>query len=228
MVKLLSVVVPLLVVATLYSSVIQAQPVQVIQSQVRLSICGDLVIEGPEDCEGADLGGQSCSTIGFLEGDLSCDSSCAFDTSLCVPLPSPTPSPTPSPSSSPSPTPQPGSSGSSGSSSQSSSSSSSQPSVAELVSEIVTVLTELAPTVSLAAPVEPGLLVPPKVRALLVDGNTLEYEELIVVLEKFAQFWRQSLISPQNVSNDSCDLNDDGRCDIIDLSVLLYYVDTTE
>ncbi len=61
---------------------------------VKASLCGDAVIEGPEDCEGSDLNDASCESLGFSSGNLSCDSACAFDKTDCVTA-SPSPSPSP-------------------------------------------------------------------------------------------------------------------------------------
>jgi len=49
--------------------------------------CGDGQIMGAEQCDGTNLGAQSCSTQGFSSGSLSCDNSCVFDTSSCVASP---------------------------------------------------------------------------------------------------------------------------------------------
>jgi hypothetical protein len=47
--------------------------------------CGNSMIEGDEQCDGADLGGADCSSLGYTAGGtLSCTPGCAFDTSLCV------------------------------------------------------------------------------------------------------------------------------------------------
>lgn len=51
--------------------------------------CGDYIIENPEECDGPDLGGASCTTKGFTSGSLSCTSSCLFDTTSCVFTPPP-------------------------------------------------------------------------------------------------------------------------------------------
>lgn len=46
--------------------------------------CGNAVVDGTEVCDGSNLGGESCSSLGFTGGVLSCASSCgAFDTSAC-------------------------------------------------------------------------------------------------------------------------------------------------
>lgn len=50
-------------------------------------VCGDGVIELGEDCEGTDLGGQTCASLGFAGGTLTCTSGCAFDSSDCIALP---------------------------------------------------------------------------------------------------------------------------------------------
>ncbi len=47
-------------------------------------VCGNGIIEFGEDCDGGNLGGQSCQDLGFVfAGALSCDGSCAYDTSGC-------------------------------------------------------------------------------------------------------------------------------------------------
>ncbi len=45
--------------------------------------CGDGVIGGDEECDGADLGGASCESLGFDGGELACDEACLFDTRMC-------------------------------------------------------------------------------------------------------------------------------------------------
>jgi hypothetical protein len=46
--------------------------------------CGDGVIETGEQCDGSNLGGSSCSSLGFTSGSLSCSSACTFNTSQCT------------------------------------------------------------------------------------------------------------------------------------------------
>jgi cysteine-rich repeat protein len=50
--------------------------------------CGDGVINGNEECDGANLGGATCTDLGFPGGTLSCNASCNFGTSGCNILPS--------------------------------------------------------------------------------------------------------------------------------------------
>lgn len=47
-------------------------------------VCGDGVVEAPEECDGADLAGQTCATLGFTGGTLTCAANCAFDKTQCV------------------------------------------------------------------------------------------------------------------------------------------------
>ena len=51
--------------------------------------CGDGIIQDPnsdgisEQCDGSNLNSQTCSTLGFGTGTLSCDAGCQFDSTLC-------------------------------------------------------------------------------------------------------------------------------------------------
>jgi hypothetical protein len=45
--------------------------------------CGNNVAEGTEDCDGFDLRGESCTSLGFEGGNLICDGGCSFDTIEC-------------------------------------------------------------------------------------------------------------------------------------------------
>jgi cysteine-rich repeat protein len=53
-------------------------------------VCGDNVRNQiSEDCDGGDLQGNTCESLGFSSGILGCNSGCRFDTSSCIaPLPS--------------------------------------------------------------------------------------------------------------------------------------------
>src|SRR5207245_9747476 len=42
-------------------------------------------IQPGEDCDGTDLGGATCVSLGFGGGTLTCGADCAFDTSQCGP-----------------------------------------------------------------------------------------------------------------------------------------------
>ena len=51
-------------------------------------VCGDGAInKAGEACDGFELGGESCASLGFGGGDLFCSSRCTFDTAGCTVLP---------------------------------------------------------------------------------------------------------------------------------------------
>lgn len=47
-------------------------------------VCGNGTRETGEDCDGSDLGGATCTSLGFSGGTLSCNGSCGYDTSACT------------------------------------------------------------------------------------------------------------------------------------------------
>jgi len=55
-------------------------------SDCGLARCGDEAIQGTEgeQCEGTNLGGASCVTLGYATGTLTCDELCRFDLTACV------------------------------------------------------------------------------------------------------------------------------------------------
>jgi hypothetical protein len=53
-------------------------------------VCGNGVLEEGEQCDGGDLQGATCGSLGFGVGALGCDAgSCTYDTSGCAPEPPP-------------------------------------------------------------------------------------------------------------------------------------------
>jgi hypothetical protein len=46
--------------------------------------CGNGTRETGESCDGSDLGGFDCASVGFSTGTLACTVQCHFDTSQCV------------------------------------------------------------------------------------------------------------------------------------------------
>ncbi|EYF04499.1 DUF4215 domain-containing protein [Chondromyces apiculatus] len=48
-------------------------------------ICNDGFLVAGVECEGGDLGGQTCEGLQFQRGDLACNADCTFDTSACIP-----------------------------------------------------------------------------------------------------------------------------------------------
>jgi hypothetical protein len=48
------------------------------------AVCGNMIKEGGEQCDGTDLGGQTCTGLGFDSGNLLCTVICNYDTSQCL------------------------------------------------------------------------------------------------------------------------------------------------
>lgn len=65
-----------------------------INATIKISVCGNDIKEGGEQCDGADFGGTSCITLGYTTGALACAPACEIDSSDCSGAPSP---PTPPP-----------------------------------------------------------------------------------------------------------------------------------
>jgi hypothetical protein len=49
------------------------------------SYCGDGALDAGEDCDGANLGGASCLTLGYGSGSLACGAGCNYDVGACIP-----------------------------------------------------------------------------------------------------------------------------------------------
>lgn len=47
-------------------------------------MCGNGSVDMGEDCDGDDLGGATCETMGFAGGALACDGTCTYDTAACT------------------------------------------------------------------------------------------------------------------------------------------------
>jgi hypothetical protein len=55
-----------------------------VDCQVEPPECGNGVIETGEECDGIDLGGESCESLGYdCGGGLACNSGCTYDTTGC-------------------------------------------------------------------------------------------------------------------------------------------------
>jgi hypothetical protein len=46
-------------------------------------VCGNNVIQPGQQCNGTNLDGQTCKTLGYISGSLACSPTCQFDTSGC-------------------------------------------------------------------------------------------------------------------------------------------------
>lgn len=65
---------------------VYAETSRKIDATVQVSVCGNGVVEGGEQCDTADLAGKSCSGLQYESGTLACTKSCDYDLSKCVPF----------------------------------------------------------------------------------------------------------------------------------------------
>ncbi len=168
---------------------------QVVSVTTGVNICGNSVVETPaEDCEGLDLNGKTCSSLGYSSGILTCDIACSFLTSGCI-----TTSPSPSliPTSSDTVTPV---------------TASSAPLSSPTPSPIVT-----------ASP-DTGNPLPRPIIALIstLGLERLTLPDLRPVIQSWVDSWRSSPSLPTLLAK--CDINIDATCDLTDLSIILYHV----
>lgn len=178
-----------------------AQDSTSINATVKVSICGNSVIEGGEDCEGTDLNGKTCADLsGFSGGTLLCDISCGFDTSGCIAA---TPTPTVMPTSIPA-----------GSLTASALSPTNTPVPTKAQTPATKVAKNLPALVQLFGSPESG---------------TIPSGQLHAVMSVWVNTWKQSnspslSATTKTTATATCDVNHDNVCDIRDLSVLLFYV----
>jgi hypothetical protein len=55
----------------------------IIDATAKISVCGNGVKEGNEQCDGGDLNSVSCLDLGYDAGTINCSIACDFDTTLC-------------------------------------------------------------------------------------------------------------------------------------------------
>lgn len=186
-----------------------------VTATIKISVCGNGIVEGGEDCEGNDLGGETCRSLGYEKGNLNCDVACAFDTSECTGV-APTSTPTPIPSWVPTPTP-----GSSTAASTKSQTDDSQGKNEDKEKEE-----------EKKVKVEVQILQQPKPELVkLYDKNNdgvLSFNEVADGLSLFTRDWKDYRITKETGAVyqgvPSCDINGDKVCNLIDFSVLMYYV----
>ncbi|MBI2356953.1 hypothetical protein HYV12_02810 [Candidatus Dojkabacteria bacterium] len=160
-----------------------------IDSNVKLSLCGDGIVEGSEDCEPQYQEIFQCSDIGSYTGTTTCDIACEYDMLTCVPV-IPLEPPTP---------PEEGNN-------------------------------ETPPVVSVNPflPVQnPALRLPIIMRLFDLDRDGLIVnDEFVNFIKTWVRVWNEYIYERIDNSDSSyslCDINNDNRCNLVDLSISLYY-----
>lgn len=180
-----------------------------VTATIKLSICGNLVAEGGEDCDNTDLKGKSCVSLGYGGGVLSCDISCSYDTTGCIAA-TPTPNPTASETS------------------ESQSASTPTPTSTPVPSLPQSVFTPTPQRVSFF----PNL---PTLIKNFANSQTgkIAVSQLKAALTVWVNTWKQTTaktkgatkLGVSKTSLATCDINHDGICDIRDFSIVLSYVE---
>src|SRR3989338_8135473 len=194
---------------------VQANSNQTVNATIKLSVCGDDIVEGSEDCEGSNLNGKACASLGYAGGDLTCDIACTFDTSSCI-APTPTPTPSPTPTLTPTPTPTP-------------TTTTTTSSVTSTPAELPTT----TPTTSASPIPKPAL--PPILSLFDIDVDSkITLGELYPAVKQWVDEWKNALLEEITVAkgegtgskgSKKCDINNDGTCSLKDFSVLMFYVE---
>ena len=182
----------------------QSNTATTVNTTVKISICGDLNVEGPEDCEGSNLNSGTCSDLGFSSGNLTCDIACSYDTTSCIPI---------------APTPL------SEVSNPSKNDGSSQDQITTQVTSSPLENNAITPT---SAPSRLNSVLPPALQVFDISGSgRITRDDLPSVLQIWLDEWKAVLaMSNQNdTATADCDINNDTICDMRDLSILLYYVE---
>jgi len=189
----------------------QGTTTETIDATVRISVCGDGVAEAPEDCDGSDLDGGTCITLGYTGGTLSCDIACDFNTLSCTNIPV-----------------SPDQDEDDNADDDDSSDESSETSTTSEDTIVTSPITHIPPNIP-SAP-----LIPLALNFFDSDKNgKIETAEVFAAVESWVEIWKETLIEeipkPEGKSFEKeevkrCDINNDTKCNIVDLSILLFYV----
>jgi len=194
-----------------------------ITATVKISVCGNGIIEGGENCEGDNLNNQTCLSLGYGPGNLTCDIACSFDTFNCSPLPTSTPTPISTPTPTPTPTPI--------------LAVTATPAPAATSTPSPKKAKSISPTLFLT-PIQPSPTPKPTLPFSLSSfdvnqSGKIELTEIFGAVKIWVKEWRQDLL--EEISREEgtalskkerkCDLNRDYKCNLIDFSILMSYVE---
>lgn len=153
----------------------------IVDISLKLSLCGDGIVEGPEDCELTSEIIKTCLDFGYQSGLLTCDYSCSYDYSACKYIPK---KETEKPNL--------------------------EKSENEKKENIISKL-----------PFFIGLF------DLNRDGK-IDFTEFTNILYTWVDNWklfREASLEDKEDVKGTCDVNNDKVCNVIDFSIILYYID---
>lgn len=69
-------------------------------------------------------------------------------------------------------------------------------------------------------------VLPDRIRALFDRDRSgkIEAQEIFGAVKAWVDKWKEQSIKPTETNIEGCDMNEDARCNLVDLSILLYYV----
>jgi len=90
-------------------------------------------------------------------------------------------------------------------------------------SAVSTITPTVTPILTLIPTSTPTPVLPIAVALFDINGNDkIEKEEILPALKKWVNIWRTALV--EKIEKLTCDLNNDGKCNLVDFSILMYYV----
>lgn len=170
----------------------------IVEVSLRLSVCGDKVVEGQEDCERGEKIERTCEDFGYEKGVLHCDNSCSFDFHSCHPFPEPPEEEIPN--------------------------------IDEEEEDPGKAKKEKEEKQQEKTKVEEVFrYIPLLLRTFDFNRDSvINFTEFTEILVNWVENWRvfrQTEEEKKGEVKGSCDVNFDGECNVIDFSIILYYVD---
>ncbi len=206
--------------ASLFNSSVlgQTTTTESVTATIKISVCGNGIAEGGEDCDNTDLGGETCITLGYTNGTLSCDIACDFNTSGCSSIPDSTASTETS------------------TSEQTTTPTSVTPATSDTSVVTSIVIPVVTSSITHIPPTIPSVsIIPPSLKFFDLDeSGRIEATEVFTAVKSWVDEWRDVLIEEIAIARGEifekkevkkCDVNDDDKCNLTDLSILLFYVE---